>query len=122
MYVYTRVCVCVCICALHAFMFMLCMLSFITTCCLQSNMAAALGFYNWGVYIGYSLAFAFNFIVQKLSWRWAFWIAAIPGLLMGVLLIVTVREPKRKEVRVTRGFRVSGSFANKQSTVLLYRG
>lgn len=57
----------------------------------------ALGFYNWGIYIGYSLAFAFNFIVLALGWRWTFRIAAFPGFIMSVLMILTVREPERRK-------------------------
>ena len=57
--------------------------------------ATALGFYNWGIYIGYSLAFAFNFILVAAGWRWAFRIAAFPGFLVGGLMFLTVREPTR---------------------------
>ena len=68
----------------------------------------ALGFYNWGVYIGYSLAFAFNFIVEHYGWRITFIIAGIPGLVMGIVVPVTIREPERKgteeKVRVHRHF------------------
>src|SRR5690606_10528210 len=28
------------------------------------------------------------------SWRWVFWICAIPGFIVGVLLFLTLREPK----------------------------
>ena len=69
-------------------------------------MGTAMGFYNWGVYIGYSLAFAFNFIVEYFKWRWAFWVAAIPGLIMGVIVMITVKEPQRKGKMVREEDRV----------------
>ena len=61
-------------------------------------MGTAMGFYNWGVYIGYSLAFAFNFIVEYFKWRWAFWVAAIPGLILGVILMITERTTEKREM------------------------
>ena len=62
----------------------------------QSFRATALGFYNWGIYIGYSLAFTFNFILLATNWRWAFRIAAFPGFVLSVVMLLTVREPQRK--------------------------
>ena len=31
------------------------------------------------------------------GWRWVFWIAGIPGILVGALMLFTVREPGRDE-------------------------
>ena len=64
----------------------------------QSSRGAALGFYNWGIYIGYSLAFAFNFILLSIGWRWAFRIASFPGFLLAGLLFITVKEPERRQI------------------------
>lgn len=50
------------------------------------------------MYIGYGLAFAFNFIVESYGWRWAFRIASFPGFIISVLLLLTVKEPKQKEL------------------------
>lgn len=63
---------------------------------------SALGVYNWGIYIGYSMAYAFgNFITQAdidgKGWRWVFWIAAIPGFVLGLLMLLTLKEPARSE-------------------------
>ncbi len=67
----------------------------------QRHRGSALGVYNWGVYIGYSLAFAFNFILLAIGWRWTFWISALPGFVLGVIVIATVKEPQRRtEVRL----------------------
>lgn len=54
--------------------------------------ATALGFYNWGIYIGYSIAFAFNFILLSVGWRWTFRVAALPGFLVGAVMLFTVKE------------------------------
>ncbi|KAL5011414.1 hypothetical protein ScPMuIL_009965 [Solemya velum] len=54
----------------------------------------ALGVYNWGIYIGYSMSYAFgNYIT--LGWRWAFIISGIPGIFFAILLVITVKEPTR---------------------------
>ncbi|KAK2567009.1 Sphingosine-1-phosphate transporter SPNS2 [Acropora cervicornis] len=72
---------------------------------------SALGVYNWGIYIGYSMAYAFgNFIteanIEGKGWRWVFWIAAMPGFVLGALMLLTLKEPARVEKgdTVTLGF------------------
>ena len=62
----------------------------------QTSRGGALAFYNLGLYTGYSLAFVFNFLVENLNWRWAFWVASIPGIVLGVVVMITVKEPQRK--------------------------
>ena len=58
--------------------------------------ASALGIYSWGIYTGYSLSFAIGNSVQTaLNWRWAFIISGIPGLVLGPLIWLSVKEPKR---------------------------
>lgn len=57
-----------------------------------------MGVYNWGIYIGYSLSYALgNFIVDAnidgKSWRWVFWIAAIPGFIVAPVIFFTVQDP-----------------------------
>ncbi|PFX18488.1 uncharacterized protein LOC111339466 [Stylophora pistillata] len=63
---------------------------------------SAFGVYNWGIYIGYSMAYAFgNFITQAnidgKGWRWVFWIAAAPGFVLGFVMLLTMKEPERSE-------------------------
>ncbi|XP_064420414.1 D-galactonate transporter [Latimeria chalumnae] len=65
---------------------------------------SAMGFYNWGIYTGYSLSFVVgNFItkanIMGMSWRWTFFICGIPGFLVSVVVVFTVREPKRTKGR-----------------------
>ena len=48
------------------------------------------------------MAFAFgNFITQAdidgKGWRWVFWIAAMPGFVLGILMLFTLKEPARNE-------------------------
>ena len=64
---------------------------------LQGARGTALGFYNWGIYIGYSVAFAFNFILLAIGWRWVFWIASMPGFVIGGVVLFTVKEPERRK-------------------------
>jgi MFS family permease len=46
--------------------------------------------------IGTTIAFAGGgYIAQHYGWRWAFFGAAIPGLILAVIFLLTVREPRR---------------------------
>lgn len=52
----------------------------------------------WYLSSGIGLAIAFfvgGFVIQNAGWRWAFFAAGIPGLLLAPILFLTVREPKR---------------------------
>ncbi|XP_061169687.1 MFS-type efflux pump MSMEG_3705-like [Saccostrea echinata] len=65
----------------------------------------ALGIYNWGIYFGYSMAYAFgNFIsladINGQGWRWTFILSGIPGIAIGVLMLLTLKEPERKKEKV----------------------
>lgn len=67
----------------------------------QDLRASALGVYNWGIYMGYSLSYAIgNFITEAningQGWRWTFFICGIPGLLFGLLIMFSMKEPQRK--------------------------
>lgn len=66
----------------------------------EAQRGAALGIYNFGIYFGYSLAYAIgNFItladINGQGWRWAFILPGIPGIALGFLIALTVREPRR---------------------------
>ena len=69
----------------------------------QGRRGLALGIYNWGIYIGFSMAFLFEFIVEALEWRWAFRIAALFSFLVALVLMVSVVEPRRKAASVSSG-------------------
>ncbi|XP_071948158.1 protein spinster homolog 1-like [Antedon mediterranea] len=58
----------------------------------------AIGIYNWGIYMGYSMSYAVgNFITDALGWQWAFYIAGMPGILLGIIIFLTLKEPERKK-------------------------
>lgn len=58
--------------------------------------ALALGIYttgiSWGILIGFILGGA---IAAKHGWKMAFFVAGVPGLILAVILMFTVEEPKR---------------------------
>eukprot|EP00118_Oscarella_pearsei_P019960 m.214851 g.214851 ORF g.214851 m.214851 type:complete len:553 (+) comp39821_c0_seq1:96-1754(+) len=57
---------------------------------------SALGVYNFGIYTGYSLAFAIgNGVYIARGWRWVFYVSAIPGFFFAAVLFFTVKEPER---------------------------
>ncbi|XP_064616663.1 MFS-type efflux pump MSMEG_3705-like [Liolophura sinensis] len=67
----------------------------------ESTRGSALGLYNWGIYMGYSLSYAVgNFItaanINNQGWRWSFFISGIPGLVLGIVILLAVKEPERK--------------------------
>lgn len=63
---------------------------------MQELRGSALGIYYFGIYIGYSLAFAIgNGIDQVLGWRWVFFLSGIAGIVVAPVLFLVVREPTR---------------------------
>ncbi|WP_170228076.1 spinster family MFS transporter [Denitratisoma oestradiolicum] len=61
-----------------------------------SKRATALSIYAWGVYIGAAIAFlAGGYLVSHYSWRMAFLVVGLPGILLAVLVALTVREVPR---------------------------
>ncbi|RXM94623.1 Protein spinster-like 1 [Acipenser ruthenus] len=68
----------------------------------EAARGSAMGFYNWGIYTGYSLSFAVgNYItranIMGLGWRWTFFICGIPGFLVSLVVLITVKEPQRTQ-------------------------
>ncbi|XP_076091392.1 MFS-type efflux pump MSMEG_3705-like isoform X2 [Mytilus galloprovincialis] len=68
----------------------------------KQSRGLALGVYNWGIYIGYSMSYAFgNFIskanINNQGWRWSYFLAAIPGIAIAALLFLTVKDPPRQQ-------------------------
>jgi sugar phosphate permease len=62
---------------------------------LQEHRGSAMGFFNWGIYLGYSLSFVLIAAERALGWRVVYYIAGTPGLVVAVLLLVTVIDPPR---------------------------
>ena len=62
----------------------------------KEERAGALAIYAMGIPIGVAFAFlAGGWLTQTFSWRVAFVVVGLPGLIMAVLLKLTVREPPR---------------------------
>ena len=58
--------------------------------------ATALAFYALGIPVGTMLGYLFGGILTDvLNWRQAFMVVGLPGVLLAVLLVLTVREPVR---------------------------
>ncbi|XP_043531379.1 probable anion transporter 3, chloroplastic [Chiloscyllium plagiosum] len=68
----------------------------------KESRGSAMGFYNWGIYAGYSLSYAVGNYVTEANilgqgWRWSFIVGAIPGFIVSVIVLLSVRElPKEK--------------------------
>lgn len=59
--------------------------------------STAIGVFWTGSSIGTVIAFVFGgYVAAELGWRMAFLIAGLPGLVLAVLLMATVREPARR--------------------------
>ena len=58
--------------------------------------------YYWGIYFGYSLAYAIgNGITKVLNWRWVFFISGLAGIAVAPIILITVKEPKRTKIAPT---------------------
>ena len=58
-------------------------------------------------------------VAARMGWRWAFFVAGVPGLLLGIAVIFIVKEPERKAARETQAPGVSGK--ESYLSVLRYR-
>jgi len=88
--------------------------SIITDSFPKSKLGLALGIYSTGVFLGSGLAFlvggavievvsrfgtlAIPFIGEVKPWQTAFFIVGLPGLFVGVLFFLTVRDPERQGI------------------------
>lgn len=60
--------------------------------------AFALGIYTTGISLGILVGFMLGgLIAERYGWRVGFFVAGVPGLLLAVTLMLTVKEPKRGE-------------------------
>ena len=58
--------------------------------------ATALSFYSSGIYIGILLGFLFGGVIaEAFGWRTAFMVVGLPGVLFGIILRFTLKEPLR---------------------------
>jgi len=73
---------------------------------------SAMGIYNFGIYFGYSMSYAFgNFLyeanIMGEGWRWVFYISAIPGLPLAILIFFTIKEQSPQQVADKKNEEVS---------------
>ena len=62
----------------------------------REELAKAMGFLTWGATLGTVTGLmAGGLLAEEFGWRWAFVLMAIPGVFIGALLYLTVREPVR---------------------------
>jgi len=65
-----------------------------------SRRAFAMSFFNWGIYVGYGLAFIIGIYVTEENifgkgWKISYYISGAPGILMAFLLYQVIKEPNR---------------------------
>ncbi len=65
----------------------------------QRSRATALAIYSIGINLGILLGYlAGGWINEFFGWRMAFFVVGVPGLLLALLVLLTVREPARGQV------------------------
>jgi len=96
--------------------------SMITDSFPKSKLGLAMGIYSSGVFLGSGLAFLVGGAVIEFAgqfgtvtmpiigdvkpWQTAFFIVGLPGVLVGILFILTVRDPERRGVTGARGYAI----------------
>ncbi len=64
--------------------------------------ATALAVYSAGLYLGVVIGFSLGgFFGETFGWRTTFLLVGAPGILLAVILMLTVKEPKRTEAQTT---------------------
>jgi len=104
----------------------------------KEKLGRALGVYAIGAFIGSGLAFLIggyvigllkevDFVVLPIigelkTWQLTFFIVGLPGVLLALVMILTVREPSRKGVKVGQdGEVVKASFKNSVTFIKLHK-
>jgi len=82
-----------------------------------TSRGVANGLFSWGVYYGYGLAYVFGIYVTEADvlgygWRSSYVIAGIPGLLLGLLLLLTVKDPRCSDRLETKNKASNGGGVN----------
>lgn len=93
------------------------LLLFLSPCCFQQLRGLAMSILNSGIAIGYALAYGLGFLKEAAGWRWAYWVAGSPGVIVAVIMLFTlpnpdkliqVRETEKLSRRMRRGERARG--------------
>jgi MFS family permease len=96
--------------------------SMITDSFPKSKLGLAMGIYSSGVFLGSGLAFLVGGVVIEIvgqfgtltipiigevkPWQTAFFIVGLPGVLVGILFFLTVRDPERRGVTGAGGYSI----------------
>ena len=62
----------------------------------REHRGAAIGFFYWGIFLGYSMSFVLIIAVEELGWRPIYLITGIPGILLAdnSILLMRIRVHK----------------------------
>ncbi|XP_041482158.1 D-galactonate transporter-like [Lytechinus variegatus] len=55
----------------------------------------AMSILNSGIAVGYALAYGLGFLKEVAGWRWAYWVAGIPGVVVAILMLFTLQNPAK---------------------------
>ncbi len=89
----------------------------------ERQRSTATAVYMMGAALGMFAAFAVGgFVTAAYGWRMAFFLGGIPGILLGILLLLTVKEPPRKRVKdaatEVQSFKATLAFIKTQRSLL----
>jgi len=87
-----------------------------------SGRGLANGIFSWGVYYGYSLAFVLGIYMTQADifgygWRSVYVICAIPGIVMGIIIGLFLRDPRYKAYQLAESQTPDTSTSKKDDTV-----
>jgi MFS family permease len=73
----------------------------------RARRASALAFYSLGIPLGALVGLAMGGLAaDRLGWRAAFMIAGAPGVVLSLMVLITLREPRRAVLRAVRSAQV----------------
>lgn len=55
----------------------------------------AMSILNSGIAFGYALAYVLGFIKELAGWRWTYWAASIPGVIVAIIMLFTLPNPDK---------------------------
>eukprot|EP00057_Strongylocentrotus_purpuratus_P028988 XP_011683462.1 PREDICTED: uncharacterized protein LOC100891044 [Strongylocentrotus purpuratus] len=55
----------------------------------------AMSILNSGIAIGYALAYGLGFLKEAAGWRWAYWVAGSPGVIVAIIMLFTLQNPDK---------------------------
>ena len=68
---------------------------FVLSAFLQQLRGLAMSLLNCGIGIGYGLAYSMGFLREMAGWRWTYWAASIPGVVVAAMLMLILPNPSK---------------------------